>query len=114
MVFQIASKLNKSWCNSAVLLPSAAVRTITPKFFGRMASTILWSLFLSSDEWIFLDTATISLKGVSTTNRPGNDSSQLNLGPFAAIGSFKICTNTLGLPFNTSLILPVFKISASD
>jgi hypothetical protein len=48
------------------------------------------NLFLSSEEWIFLETATISLKGVTTTNLPGNESSQVNLGPFEAMGSLRI------------------------
>ena len=38
----------------------------------------------------FVETATILLNGVMTTKRPGNEISQLNLGPLAAIGSFKI------------------------
>jgi hypothetical protein len=53
------------------------------------------------------------LYGVITTKRPGNEISQLNLGPFAAIGSFKICTSMFGLPPSTSLIFPVFIISGS-
>ena len=68
----------------------------------------------SSEECIFLETATISLKGVSTTKRPANEISQVSLGPLAAIGSFKICTNSWGLPLSTSLIFPVLTISGDN
>jgi hypothetical protein len=39
---------------------------------------------------IFLETATISLKGVTTTYLPGKEISQVSLGPFAAMGSLRI------------------------
>ena len=51
---------------------------------------------------------------MSTTKRPANEISQVKRGPLAAIGSFKICTKILGLPFKTSLIFPVFTISGAD
>ena len=70
----------RSSCSSAVFFPSAAVRTITPKFFGLIASMIFCSRFLSSEECIFLETATISLKGVSTTKLPGRDIHNLVVG----------------------------------
>ncbi len=111
--FHVSTKAERSSWSSAVFFPSAAVRTITPKFFGLMASMIFCNRFRSSAECIFLETATILLKGVITTNRPGNDISQLNLGPFAAMGSFNIWTRILGLPPSTSLIFPVFTISDS-
>ena len=113
IILHVSVSMERSSCNSAVFLPSAAVRTITPKFFGLMASTIFCRRLRSSEEWIFLETATISLKGVITTKRPGKDISQLKRGPLAAIGSFKICTNMFGLPLSTSLILPVLIISGS-
>ena len=113
MVVQVAVSVARSSCSSAVFLPSAAVRTITPKFLGLMASISFCKRFLSSPECILRDTATTSLNGVNTTKRPGSEISQLNRGPFAAIGSFKICTNTEGFPFITSLIFPVFSISGS-
>ncbi len=113
MSFQVSSSIVRSSCSSAVFLPSAAVLTITPKFFGLIDSTIFCRRFLSSAEWIFRETATMSLNGVITTKRPGSEISQLSRGPFAAIGSFNICTNMLGLPLKTSLIFPVLIISGS-
>ncbi len=93
--------------------PSAAVRTITPKLGGLMASTIFCNRFLSPMNVSFLDTATILLKGVITMNRSGRDISQLSLGPLEEMGSLRICTSMLGLPPSTSVILPVFMISGS-
>ena len=59
MVSQVDINVVRSSCNSAVDLPSAAVRTITPKFFVLIASTIFCKRRRSSPEWIFLETAII-------------------------------------------------------
>ena len=111
--FHIFSSSSISVCSSAVFLPSAAVRTITPKFLGFMLSTIRCRRLRSSAECILRDIATTSLKGVTTTKRPGSDISQLRRGPLEDIGSFSICTTISGLPVNTSVIFPAFCISGS-
>ena len=63
---QCLSKTLSSASSSATLLPSATVRTITPKFFGLMLCNNCFRRARSSLDLIFCDTETLSLKGINT------------------------------------------------
>ena len=73
-------------------LPSATVRTITPKPFGLMDCSNRLRRSFSSLDSIFCEIETRSEKGTRTINLPANESSELIRGPFVDIGSFTICT----------------------
>ena len=92
--------------------PSAAVRTITPRFFGLIASMILWSRFRSSDEWIYGKTAMMSLNGVTTTNRPGKESSQLRRA-FGSDGFLEYLYKNVGPAIEYFGDLPIYDLGST-
>ena len=86
---------------------------MTPKLFGLM----LWMTCLrrarSACDLIFDETETLSPKGMRTRNRPGNEISQVNRGPFVEIGSLVTCTSTSCPCFRYVCTLPSFPNSGS-
>ena len=78
----------KSPSKSLTDLPSATVRTITPKFFGLIFCINSFNLFFSSKFLSFDETEILSEKGISTKYLPAKLISVVILGPLALIGSF--------------------------
>ena len=66
MSAQLAISCRRSLSSSATLLPSATVRTITPKFCGLMLCIRRRRRLRSSEPLIFCDIDILLLKGVST------------------------------------------------
>ena len=72
---------------SSSLASMAAVRMITPKFFGSTAAAMRFRRFFSSAERIFCDRKTFDEKGTSTTLRPASEMSDVRRGPLVEIAS---------------------------
>lgn len=70
----------------------AAVRMMTPKFFGRTAAAMRFNRFFSSAERIFCERKTFDEKGTSTTLRPASEMSAVRRGPFVEMASLATCT----------------------
>ena len=72
---------------SSSLASMAAVRMITPKFFGRTSEAIRFRRRFSSAERIFCERNTFDEKGTSTTLRPASEMSDVRRGPLVEIAS---------------------------
>ena len=110
-LFQQPSRVLSSLLSSAAPLPSADVRTMTPKFFGLMLSISRRSLTFSSVDFIFCDIEILSLKGISTIKRPVNVISVVRRGPFDDMGSLTICTSSSRPASRRSTIEPCLSMS---
>ena len=99
--------------SSATRLPSATVRTMTPKFLGLMLISSCLRRARSSLDLIFCDTETLSLKGINTRYLPAKESSEVSLGPLVEIGSFTICTTTSCPTLSVLDTVPSFSRSGS-
>ena len=108
---QCFSNTFSSASSSATRLPSATVRTITPKFLGLILCNNCFKRARSSLDLIFWETETLSLNGIKTRYRPAKDSSHVSRGPFVEIGSFTICTITSCPCCSTVEIVPSLSMS---
>ena len=70
----------------------AAVRMMTPKFFGSTAAAMRLRRFFSSAERIFCERKTFDEKGTSTTLRPASEMSAVRRGPLVEMASLATCT----------------------
>ena len=105
-LFQSLLRSSMSALKSFSCLPSATVRTITPKFCGFNSETIFRSLFFSDMLDIFFDMPTFLLPGTMTTYRPGSEICVVSRGPLLAIGSFITWTRS-SWPFLTKSAIVV-------
>ncbi len=92
----------------------AAVRMITPKFFGNTFAAIPFKRFFSSLARIFFDKNTFDENGTKTTLRPASEISAVNLGPLVEIASLAICTMIVCPVWRYVPILPSFSNGGSS
>lgn len=97
--------------SSAAPLPSADVRTITPKFFGFIDAMSCRRRSFSSVLLIFWDIEILSVNGIRTMYRPVNAISVVSLGPFDEIGSLTICTSSCWPGASVSVTEPCLSMS---
>ena len=109
--FQHPTSVCNSLMSSAAPLPSAEVRTITPKLRGLMLSMSWRRRNFSAVLLIFCDTEILSLKGMSTINRPVNVISVVRRGPFDEMGSLTICTSSSWPCVRVSATVPSLSMS---
>ncbi len=103
-----------SWLSSATDFPSAEVRMITPKFFGRMLSTRWRRRSFSAVVLIFWEMEILVENGIRTRYRPVNEISVVRRGPFDEIGSLTICTISSRPHVSWSVTVPCLSMSGSS
>ena len=92
----------------------AAVRMMTPKFFGSTAAAMRFRRFFSSAERIFCERNTFEVKGTSTTLRPASEMSAVRRGPLVEMASLATWTMICCPTWRYSPIFPVFSTGGSS
>ena len=92
----------------------AAVRMMTPKFFGSTAAAMRLRRFFSSAERIFCERKTFEVKGTSTTLRPASEMSAVRRGPLVEMASLATWTMICCPTWRYSPIFPVFSTGGSS
>ena len=99
---------------SSSLASMAAVRMMTPKFFGSTAAAMRLRRFFSSAERIFCERKTFEVKGTSTTLRPASEMSAVRRGPLVEMASLATWTMICCPTWRYSPIFPVFSTGGSS